>query len=63
MGQDISNAIAEEKVSIISGDMASVKDVTATLNLVLEVTDQAQFDRVLGRIKALRDIIEVRRGY
>lgn len=60
---DISNAIAEERVSIISGDMASVKDVTATLNLILEVTNQAQFDRVLGRIKAVRDVIEVRRGY
>ena len=60
---DISNAIAEEKVSIISGDMASLKDVTATLNLVLEVSDQAQYDRLLGRIKAVKDIIEVRRGY
>lgn len=59
---DISNAISEERVSIISGQMNAVKDVTATLHMTLEVHSQSQFDRVMGRIKAVRDVIDVRRG-
>lgn len=59
---DISNAIAEERVSIISGQMNAVKDVTATLQMTLEVNSQSQFDRVMGRIKAVRDVVDVRRG-
>ncbi len=59
---DISNAIAEENVSIISGNMSSLKDVTATVKMTLEFSNQTQYDRVIGRIKAIRDIIEVKRG-
>ena len=60
---DVSNAIADEKVSILSGQMTAMKDVTATLIMTIEVTSQNQYDRVLGRIKAVRDIIEVKRGH
>ena len=59
---DVSNAIAEEKVSILSGKITAMKDVTATLIMTIEVTSQNQFDRVMGRIKAIRDVIEVHRG-
>jgi GTP pyrophosphokinase len=59
---DVSNAIAEEKVSILSGKMTAMKDVTATLIMTIEVSSQNQFDRVMGRIKAIRDVIEVHRG-
>ncbi|MDD4460905.1 MAG: bifunctional (p)ppGpp synthetase/guanosine-3',5'-bis(diphosphate) 3'-pyrophosphohydrolase [Eubacteriales bacterium] len=60
---DVSNAIAEEKVSIISGQMTAMKDVTATLIMTIEVNSQNQFDRVMGRIKAVRDVIDVLRGH
>ncbi len=60
---DVSNAIADEKVSIISGNMSSLKDVTATLIMTLEVSNQTQYDRVIGRLKAIKDVIEVRRGH
>ncbi len=59
---DISNAIAEERVSIISGQINAVKDVTATLQMTIEVHSQNQFDRVMGRIKAIKDVSDVRRG-
>ncbi len=59
---DIFNAIAEEKVTITSAQMAALKDVTARLSMTIEVKDQAQFDRVMGRVKAVRDVIEVRKG-
>ncbi len=60
---DVSNAISDEKVSIISGQMTAMKDVTATLLMTIEVSSQAQYDRVIGRIKAIRDVIEVKRGH
>ncbi|NLO34735.1 MAG: bifunctional (p)ppGpp synthetase/guanosine-3',5'-bis(diphosphate) 3'-pyrophosphohydrolase [Clostridiaceae bacterium] len=60
---DVSNAIADEKVSIISGQMTAMKDVTATLIMTIEVSSQSQYDRVLGRIKAVRDVIDVKRGH
>ena len=60
---DVSNAIAEEKVSILSGQMTAMKDVTATLIMTIEVNGQNQYARVLGRIKAVRDIIDVKRGH
>lgn len=59
---DISNAISEERVSIISGQINAVKDVTATLQMTIEVNSQSQFDRVIGRIKAVKDVSDVRRG-
>ncbi len=59
---DLSNAIAEEKVSILSGQINSFKDVTARLLLTIEVNSQNQLDRVIGRLKAVRDVIEVERN-
>ena len=60
---EISNAIAEERVSILSGNINAYKDVTATLRLVIEVASQAQLDRVIGRVKAIRDVIDVQRNH
>ncbi len=59
---DISNAIAEERIPITSAQMAAMKDITARFTMTIEVKDQEQLDRVLGRIKAIRDVIEVRKG-
>ncbi len=59
---DLSNAIAEEKVSILSGQINSFKDVTARMFLTIEVSSQNQLDRVIGRLKAVRDVIEVERS-
>ena len=50
-------------MSIISGQMMAMKDVTATVIMTVEVTSQSQYDRVLGRIKAISDVIDVKRSY
>ena len=60
---DISNAISEEKVSIITAQLQAMKDVTANFNMTIEVKNQNHYDRVVGRLKAIRDVIEVRRGH
>ncbi len=59
---DISNAIAEERIPITSASMSAMKDITARFTMTIEVKDQEQLDRVFGRIKAIRDVIEVRKG-
>jgi len=60
---DISNAIADEKGSIVSAQVNSMKDVTANLRMAVEVKDQSQFDRIVGRLKAIPDILDVKRGH
>jgi GTP pyrophosphokinase len=60
---DVSNALADEKVSIIAGNMTSLKDVTATLTMTVELTGHNQYEKVVGRLKAIRDVIEVKRGH
>ncbi len=49
-GRDLQCHFLKKKVSILSGQMTAMKDVTATLIMTIEVTSQSQFDRVLGRI-------------
>ncbi len=58
---EISNAISEEKVPILSGSMKSANDLTASLDLEVRVEEQAQLDRLIGRIKTIEDVITVRR--
>ncbi len=60
---DISSAIAEEKVSIVAAAMKVAKDFTTSISMTLEVMGQDQLDRVLGRVKAIRDVREVHRGH
>ena len=60
---DISNAIADEKSPIVRANMSSFKDITASFNMLIEVKSQDQFDRIIGRIKAVKDVIEVKRGH
>jgi GTP pyrophosphokinase len=40
-----------------------MKDVTANIRMTIEVRSQSQYDRVVGRLKAISDVIEVRRGH
>lgn len=58
---DVSNAISEERVSIISGKFNSFKDVSAMLTITVEVNSQEQYSRLLGRIRAIPDVIDVKR--
>lgn len=60
---DISNAIADEKASIIKAAVHSMKDVTANFQMTIEIKNQNQYDRIVGRIKAIQDVFEVRRGH
>ena len=50
-----------ESVSILSGQMSAFKDC-AQPTMRIEAQDQNQYERVVGRLKAIKDVSEVRRG-
>lgn len=60
---DISQAIAEEQFTIVSGNIQSAKDMTANLLLTIKITDNISLEKLIGRIKAISGVISVRRGH
>ena len=59
---EITSAISEEHVFISSISSQSKPDFTATINLVVEVRGQTQYDRLIGRIKSIKDVISAGRA-
>ncbi len=59
---EITSAISEEHVFISSISSQSKPDFTAVINLVVEVRGQTQFDRLIGRIKSIKDVISAGRA-
>lgn len=59
---EISNAISEEQVPILSGRMQSARDFTASFLMHVELKDQAQLDKLCGRLKAIQGVMAVTRG-
>jgi GTP pyrophosphokinase len=58
---DISQVVAENKVNIMSANVAVTPDRTATVKATLEVASVAQLARVMSRLEQLKDIITVSR--
>lgn len=58
---EITNAFREEHVFISSIKSQSFKDFTAVIEVVVEVRSQNQFDRLVGRIKSIKDVISAER--
>ena len=59
---EITSAISEEHVFISSISSQSKPDFTAVINIVIEVRGQTQFDRLVGRIKSIKDVISCGRA-
>ncbi len=60
---DISQAIAEEHFTIVSGNLQSAKDMSANLLLTIKITDNISLEKLIGRIKAISGVISVARGH
>ncbi|MGB4609186.1 MAG: bifunctional (p)ppGpp synthetase/guanosine-3',5'-bis(diphosphate) 3'-pyrophosphohydrolase [Saccharofermentanales bacterium] len=60
---DISNAIAEEHIAIVSGNLKSAKDMTASLILTVKINNNIELEKVIGRIKAISGVNSVQRGH
>jgi len=60
---DISNAIAEEHLTIVSGNIKSAKDMIASLVLTIKINNNIELEKVIGRIKAISGVTNVQRGH
>jgi GTP diphosphokinase / guanosine-3',5'-bis(diphosphate) 3'-diphosphatase len=58
---EITNVVAENKVNIISANVRTNPDHTATLQATLQVASVAQLARVLSRIEQVKDVHTVQR--
>lgn len=58
---EITSALSDEHVFISSIKSQSYKDFTADIDVVVEVRSQEHFDRLIGRIKSIKDVISAGR--
>lgn len=58
---DITTTISDEYVFINKISSISKKNFTVETRIVMDVKSQEQYDRVIGRLKTIKDIVEVRR--
>ncbi len=60
---EISAAIADEQVSVQSARISSARDISANLLVTVDIENQEQYDRLVGRIKAIDSVVSVSRGH
>ena len=60
---EVSHAISEEQIRILQANMRSAKDISAHMQITVEVQNQEQCDRLVGRIKAIRSVVDVTRSH
>jgi guanosine-3',5'-bis(diphosphate) 3'-pyrophosphohydrolase len=58
---DITNVVADNKVNILSANVSTNDDQTATVKATLQVSSVAQLARILSRIEQLKDVYSVQR--
>lgn len=60
---EISAAIADEQIPVQSARISSARDISANLLLTVEIENQEQYDKLVGRIKAIDSVVSVSRGH
>ena len=60
---EISATIADEQVPVQAARISSARDISANLLLTVEIENQEQYDRLVGRIKAIDSVVSVSRGH
>ncbi len=60
---EISAAIADEQVSVQAARISSARDISANLLVTVDIENQEQYDRLVGRIKAIDSVVSVSRGH
>jgi GTP pyrophosphokinase len=58
---DVTGALAEDKVSILSAQMQVSKDRTIYMTLSFEVPDPAFLGQVIKKVRAVKEVTDVRR--
>ncbi len=60
---EISAAIADEQIPVQAARISSARDISANLLLTVEIENQEQYDKLVGRIKAIDSVVSVSRGH
>jgi len=58
---DISNVVADSRISILAAHVTVHSDQRATIEVTLQVTSVAQLARVMSRLEQLHDVLSVQR--
>jgi GTP diphosphokinase / guanosine-3',5'-bis(diphosphate) 3'-diphosphatase len=58
---DITNVVADNKVNILSANVMTNDDQTATVKATLQVSSVAQLAKILSRLEQLKDVYSVQR--
>ena len=58
---EISSAVAEETIPILEFKVQSAKDISASVRMTIETTDQAQVERLIARLKKIPSVVDVSR--
>lgn len=59
---DVTNTIAEAKVSIKAINARTTRDRIAVINLTLEINDTEQLERIIRKLKRIESVFEVNRS-
>ena len=58
---EISRQLADDDISVKGFNVRTTKDMLAIFNITIEIRTKEQLERVVNRLKGLRDILEVER--
>lgn len=58
---EISSAVAEEQIPILEFKVQSAKNISASVRMTIETTDQAQVERLIKRLKKIPSVVDVSR--
>ncbi|MBQ7758148.1 RelA/SpoT family protein [Anaerotignum sp.] len=58
---EISRQLADDDISVKGFNVRTTKDMLAIFNITIEIKTKEQLERVVKRLKALKDIVEVER--
>ncbi|MBP3307313.1 MAG: hypothetical protein J6L66_06805, partial [Anaerotignum sp.] len=56
-----SRQLADDDISVKGFNVRTTKDLLAIFNITIEIKTKEQLERVVKRLKALKDIVEVER--
>ncbi|NLA43463.1 hypothetical protein GX865_04955, partial [Candidatus Saccharibacteria bacterium] len=51
----------EETIPILEFKVQSAKDISASVRMTIETTDQAQVERLIARLKKIPSVVDVSR--
>ena len=58
---EISRQLADDDISVKGFNVRTTKDLLAIFNITIEIKTKEQLERVVKKLKALKDIVEVER--